>query len=176
MRAAEVFSAGSRTIADYVALSDRFWAGQRIPPLSTKVGMKTDGGGMRISCSFPCPVHGLRGYGSSGNRAESNEKRASHPQYLEWPGFGVHVPSCLPGKAGGGIRVARRTVLPETQPSLAAQRSLLLCIILGFHNLEQLCRLVQSFHLTAPRLGSVKSRLQTAWSPTLVQKRPFGKR
>lgn len=69
-----MFSAGSRTNADYVALPDRFWAGQRIPPLSMKVGTKTDGGGMRISCNFPCPMHGLCGYGSSGNRAEANEK------------------------------------------------------------------------------------------------------
>lgn len=57
-----------------VALPDWFWAGQRIPPLSTEVGMKTDGGAMRIPCGFPCPVRALHGYGSSGRRAEADEK------------------------------------------------------------------------------------------------------
>lgn len=57
-----------------VALPDWFWAGQRIPPLGTEVGMKTDGGAMRITCSFPCPVRALHGYGSSGSRAEADEK------------------------------------------------------------------------------------------------------
>lgn len=77
--------------------------------------MKTDGGGTRKSCSFPCPVHGLPGYGSLGNRAEANE--SEHPQYLDtWSGqdlvFMFHP---------GG----------ETQPSLAALSRVVPEVLLG---------------------------------------------
>lgn len=92
-RAAEVFSAGSRTSAVLGSFARLVLGWPEDPTTEHKGGDEDRWWRNEDNLQLSFPVHGLCEYGASGNRAEAGEKLASHPQYLEWPGFGVDVPS-----------------------------------------------------------------------------------
>lgn len=115
---------------------------------------------LQLSLPFACLA-------KAPQRTGLKQMRHEHPTHKIWI-FGVARVWCpcsiLEVALGWLGRLCCLRPSPEQRGPRGPSCSVLSC------DLMILSR-VQSFHAAAPRLGSVKSRLQTPWSPTLVQTR-----